>query len=632
MESIECRKIPRPAHTLDLNSVSALHEHDEHAESVNSGAKAVSKFHTHSIPLDMEDIERDWDKPVTEAGIAAKASVIVRVGMLDLGAGTGSFRVREMMHRIAYPLGVHVRADVNLTDIEASCTDGKDRITEVIDLPTTGVNTERIWLLEHFADWFNVNLGKGSMYHHQSEVSEGLMQHLDKKDASQVSADLSKQLRERQKAEQNQEGSDDPVLDALEMVTERAKDDDSTARPLHLRDIEEAQYRADYAASGEAGDADDSKAESGSGAARGRRGQARRIIREHAGKPPKEYAEHFDHIGKTRGDQPGITVRQAHERLDMIERRKPLYSPLFAGFASACACASFVFLLGGGPFDMIGAFVGAGLGHWLRRKLFAHHLNQFFVTFVCVAVAALACTGTLRLIGLFNPVALQHDTAYIGAMLFVIPGFPLITGGLDMAKIDFPSGIQRVCYVLCIILMATLAGWMVASIVHLNPEGFEPLGLNPVVNCLLRMLFAFIGVWGFSVMFNSPQRMCLVAATIGMITDTLRLEIVDAGVPAEAGAFIGALLAGLLASAWRSAVRRGWLAPHLGYPRICLTVPSIVIMVPGLYMYQAMFHLGQFDTLNALDWAFRAFMVIICLPIGLAMARVITDKSWRYDI
>ena len=125
------------------------------------GATAVRKFHTHSIPLDMEDIARDWEKPVVDAGIAAKASVIVRVGMLDLGAGTGSFRVREMMHRIAYPLGVHVRADVNLTDIEATCTDGRNRITEVVDLPSTGVNTERIWLLEHFADWFSVNLGKG---------------------------------------------------------------------------------------------------------------------------------------------------------------------------------------------------------------------------------------------------------------------------------------------------------------------------------------------------------------------------------------------------------------------------------------------------------------------------------------
>ena len=599
------------------------------------GAQAVSKYHTHSIPLDMEDIERDWDKPVSEAGIAAKTSVIVRVGMLDLAAGTGSFRVREMMHRIAYPLGVHVRADVNLTDIEASCTDGKDRITEVVDLPTTGVNTERIWLLEHFADWFNVNLGTGSMYHRQADVSEGLMQHLDKKDASQVSADLSKQLREQKKAERH--AQDDPVLDVLEAVSAQTEEGETVARPLHMRDIEEAQIRVDEASAESA--ASDTASQSGGSASERRderrderREQVRSRIKERAHKPPKEYAEHFAAPGKNTNGQGGITVRQAHERLDMIEHRKPLYSPAFAGLASACACASFVFLLGGGPFDMIGAFVGAGLGHWLRRRLFAHHLNQFFVTFVCVAVAALACTGTLRLIGLFNPVALQHDTAYIGAMLFVIPGFPLITGGLDMAKIDFPSGVQRITYVLCIILMATLAGWMVASIVHLNPQGFEPLGLNPVVNCLLRMLFAFIGVWGFSVMFNSPQRMCLVAAIIGLITDTLRLEIVDAGVPAEAGAFIGALLAGLLASAWRSAVRRGWLAPHLGYPRICLTVPSIVIMVPGLYMYQAMFHLGQFDTLNALDWAFRAFMVILCLPIGLAMARVITDKSWRYDI
>ena len=599
----------------------------------------------------MEDIERDWDKPITEAGIAAKASVIVRVGMLDLGAGTGSFRVREMMHRIAYPLGVHVRADVNLTDIEAACTDGHDRITEVVDLPTTGVNTERIWLLEHFADWFNVNLGTGSMYHSRTEVSEGLMQHLDQRDASQVSADLSKQLRKERKGikenmgseaqrelwDQATEADDDPVLDALEHA-EQARpgtQDAQTATPLDMRGID----RAEREQGGQAGREAEYRAERGQNAQpRGERyddARERRIARrlERTQRPPKgEYASHFDHVGQRPEHRREVTVRQAHERLDMIEHRKPLYSPAFAGLASACACAAFVFLLGGGPYDMIGAFVGAGLGHWLRRRMFVHHLNQFFVTFICVSVAALACTGMLRLIGLFDPVALQHDTAYIGAMLFVIPGFPMITGGLDMAKIDFPSGIQRVAYVLCIVLIATLAGWMVASIVHLNPQGFEPLGLNPVIECLLRMVFAFIGVWGFSVMFNSPQRMCLVAAVIGMITDTLRLEIVDMGVPAEAGAFIGALLAGLLASAWRSSVRRGLLPPHLGYPRICLTVPSIVIMVPGMYMYRAMFYLGAFDTLHALDWAFRAFMVIICLPIGLVMARVLTDKSWRYDV
>ena len=648
-------------------------------------ATAVSHFHTHSVPLDMEDIRRDWDKPISEAGLAAKTSVVVRVGALDLGAGTGSFRVREMMHRIAYPLGVHVRADVNLTDIEATCTDDANRITEVIDLPTTGVNTERIWLLEHYTDWFSVNLGLDSMYHRAGDVSEGVVQNLEQSDMSEVSARLAKKLRAEKKAQKELSGeaSDDPVLDALEAAevtvpvsmvraaaaditaegstddelrseSEAALEEDREAKLLHDRLMHQCSGKHDFvetpdldaaaAAAGGAG-ADAGAGASASSAedhnlnefgtsmsAEALLGAKRRKTRAH--KPlTGEYAEHFDHVGRSAGEgRKPITVRQAHERLDLIESRKPLYSPAFAGFASAVACASFVFLLGGGPYDMIGAFVGAGLGHWLRRKLFARHLNQFFVTFVCVALAALACTGTLRLIGLLDPIALTHDTAYIGAMLFVIPGFPLITGGLDMAKIDFPSGIQRVAYVLCIILMATLAGWGVAMIVHLNPTGFEPLGLNPWVNTGLRAVTAFLGVWGFSIMFNSPQRMCLVAATIGMITDTLRLTLVDFGVPAEAGAFIGALLAGLLAAGWRTAVHNGLLPPHLGYPRICLTVPSIVIMVPGLYMYRAMFYLGQFDTLHALDWAFRAFMVIICLPIGLAMARVITDKSWRYDV
>ena len=646
-------------------------------------ATAVSHFHTHSVPLDMEDIRRDWDKPISEAGLAAKTSVVVRVGALDLGAGTGSFRVREMMHRIAYPLGVHVRADVNLTDIEATCTDDANRITEVIDLPTTGVNTERIWLLEHYTDWFSVNLGLDSMYHRAGDVSEGVVQNLEQSDMSEVSAQLAKKLRVEKKAQKELSGeaSDDPVLDALEAAevtvpvsmvraaaaditaegstddelrseSEAALEEDREAKLLHDRLMRQRSGKHDFvetpdldAAAAAAGGAGADAGASASSAedqnlnefgtsmsAEALLGAKRRKTRAHKSLTG-EYAEHFDHVGRSAGEgRKTITVRQAHERLDLIESRKPLYSPAFAGFASAVACASFVFLLGGGPYDMIGAFVGAGLGHWLRRKLFARHLNQFFVTFVCVALAALACTGTLRLIGLLDPIALTHDTAYIGAMLFVIPGFPLITGGLDMAKIDFPSGIQRVAYVLCIILMATLAGWGVAMIVHLNPTGFEPLGLNPWVNTGLRAVTAFLGVWGFSIMFNSPQRMCLVAATIGMITDTLRLTLVDFGVPAEAGAFIGALLAGLLAAGWRTAVHNGLLPPHLGYPRICLTVPSIVIMVPGLYMYRAMFYLGQFDTLHALDWAFRAFMVIICLPIGLAMARVITDKSWRYDV
>ena len=88
-------------------------------------------------------------------------------------------------------------------------------ITEVVDLPTTGVNTERIWLLEHFADWFSVNLGKGSMYHVDSQLSDGVVKHLDERDASQYSADLSKRLRERAKGSCRCAGPTGSVDDAL---------------------------------------------------------------------------------------------------------------------------------------------------------------------------------------------------------------------------------------------------------------------------------------------------------------------------------------------------------------------------------------------------------------------------------
>ena len=78
--------------------------------------------------------------------------------------------------------------------------------------------------------------------------------------------------------------------------------------------------------------------------------------------------------------------------------------------------------------------------------------------------------------------------------------------------------------------------------------------------------------------FNSPVRLAVAAAGIGAVANTLRLELVDlANIPPAAAAFIGALTAGLLASLLKNKV---------GYPRISVTVPSIAIMVPGLYLYR----------------------------------------------
>lgn len=106
------------------------------------------------------------------------------------------------------------------------------------------------------------------------------------------------------------------------------------------------------------------------------------------------------------------------------------------------------------------------------------------------------------------------------------------------------------------------------------------------------------------------------------MTNTFRLELVSlAGFPPAVAAFLGALLAGLLASCLKSAA---------GYPRISVTVPSIVIMVPGLYFYRAIYNLGILSLTDSATWFANAILIIVALPLGLIFARIITDKTFRY--
>ncbi len=55
-------------------------------------------------------------------------------------------------------------------------------------------------------------------------------------------------------------------------------------------------------------------------------------------------------------------------------------------------------------------------------------------------------------------------------MLFVIPGFPFITSGLDISKLDMRSGLERMAYAIMIIVVATAVGWVMALILNLHPS------------------------------------------------------------------------------------------------------------------------------------------------------------------
>lgn len=415
--------------------------------------------------------------PAKNASLQERASIVGRIGILMLSCGTGAWRVRDAMNKVARKLDLTCSADIGLISLEYTCFSNNQSYSQVLSLPNTGVNTDKLNILEHF-------------------------------------------------------------------------------------------------------------------------------------------------VNNIQDDFSSLTIGQIHHTINDIQNRPKQYTPIISGLAAALACSAFIFLLGGGIPEMICSFIGAGIGNYVRSILGKHAITTIVGVAISVATACITYMFAFRIFEFYFHILAQHEAGYIGAMLFVIPGFPFITSMLDISKLDMRSGLERLAYAIMITLIATLVGWLVASLVHFRPANFLPFGLSSVTLMLLRIPASFCGVFGFSIMFNSSKKMAAVAGCIGAIANTLRLELVDlTTIPPAAAAFFAALVAGLIASM----VNR-----YNGYPRISLTVPSIVIMVPGLYIYRAVYSIGNNQIGIGALWMTKAALIIMFLPLGLFVARAILDKDWRH--
>ena len=317
-----------------------------------------------------------------------------------------------------------------------------------------------------------------------------------------------------------------------------------------------------------------------------------------------------------------VPVDDVLDAVGAIAAGPPLYSAFLNALWAGIACAAFAFLNNGGPVEIGGVLVAAWLGQLVRRSMLHRGYNPFGVTMLAAAVACFTYLGLVTGLHELGALSTRHEAGYVSSVLFLIPGFPLVAGALDLARLDFSAGLSRLTYALMILTSAALAVWAVSSLVGLQPDPPPPPALGAAALWGLRFVASFLGVLGFALMFNSPWPMALLAATIGMLANVGRLLLVDNGVVAQAAAASAALVVGLLAS---------YLAPRLDVPRVTVAVPAVVIMVPGVLAYRAVFHMTEGQTLDALAYGVQAALVVVALSIGLAVARMLTDRTWAFD-
>lgn len=295
----------------------------------------------------------------------------------------------------------------------------------------------------------------------------------------------------------------------------------------------------------------------------------------------------LDHLRRTLPAH--TTPAEVHRALDRIEARGARYPALANAAFAGAACGGFAILNHARVLEILAVFVAAGLGQFIRHVLMARRFNIFGVT---MAAAAVAAGVYLSIMALLNVTGIQADThaaGYISAVLFLLPGFALITGALDMAKMDITAGISRLAFGTMITLGAAVSVWAVSLFGSLQISERAATAL-PVTAQVAVAGGTAVGVLGFALMFNSAWRLGMTAAAIGTVANTGRLFAADQGVAIQSATAAARVVVGVLAA---FAARGG------RYPNITLSVPAVLVMVPGVTAHEAVVSLNRGDYTSA---------------------------------
>lgn len=316
------------------------------------------------------------------------------------------------------------------------------------------------------------------------------------------------------------------------------------------------------------------------------------------------------------------TAAHVHRALDEIEARAPLYPGVANAAFAGLACAAFAVLNNALPIEVVVVFVAAFLGQATRRYVSNRGFNNFGATLAAAAVASSSYVGGIALMGLVTGGMETHAAGYISSVLFLLPGFALITGALDMAKMDLEAGIQRIAYGTMITLAASVSVWAISLISTLETRPRVDDQASLAVTIAVWAIASAVGVWGFALMFNSPLRLAFLAAGIGAVANTLRLIGVEQGIPIQAATALASVIVGALGA---------WVAGHGRYPVITLTVPAVLVMIPGVAAHESLVSLNDGDYTGASSGILLVVLVVLAIMVGLVIAKLLFDREWAFE-
>ena len=122
-------------------------------------------------------------------------------------------------------------------------------------------------------------------------------------------------------------------------------------------------------------------------------------------------------------------------------------------------------------------------------------------------------------------------------------------------------------------------------------------------------------------MFNVPLGTAVASGVVAIIGNVPRLLLLENGVKPHVATFVGCVIMGL-----GCAVVASWF----GMTKIIMTVPTLLVSIPGSSALRTLIYFDQADINGAIESGVSTVLVVVAMVAGLSGARMLTDPEWTF--
>lgn len=332
-----------------------------------------------------------------------------------------------------------------------------------------------------------------------------------------------------------------------------------------------------------------------------------------------------------------MSLDQFERELDKIEDYRPNYTRWQVAVLGGLACGGFCIQFGcdwtAFFYCAIAAILGFRLRMWLNSRGYNAYMNICVAALVSTIIAWLTTFLSLRPeISQALPSFLVSDTPWhplMACALYIVPGVPIINFVHDMLNGYITTGITRGVRVL--LMIAAMSFGIAGAIGICGIDNFvRDLSMTPHSSYWSYAIAAAISAVGFSTIFNTPRRLLWAVALGGVIAVCTR-NFVNLGPSNNNIGLDEGMIAGSLAGSALVSILACKAIHVLHTPHQCLSIPSVIPMIPGVLMYRALFALIDMhgvvgEVTVAVDNGIRASLVILVIAVGVAIPNIFFRK------